>query len=162
MTKYRGGTQKLLGKLKFENNLSVLPALKKILELTSKNPDFKNFLEKIDAATFVPLHEKRFKERGYNQTELLFREKFEEFKIPVENFLIRKKSTPKLFNLNPGERKKVLSGAFFPAGNFDLSGKKILLADDIYTTGTTASECAGVLKKIGAAKVYVIAFASDS
>ena len=162
LTKYRGGTQKLLGKMKFENNLKVLPALKKILDLTSARPEFKNFLAQIDAATFVPLHEKRFRERGYNQTELLFRDKLEEFKIPVENFLIRKKATPKLFDLNPVERKKVLRGAFFPAGDFDLSGKKILLGDDIYTTGSTASECAGVLKKIGAAKVYVIAFASDS
>ena len=161
ITKYRGGTQKLLRKLKFDNSLSTLPALKKILEIVSDDKIVADFLKNVDVAVCVPLHEKRLKERGYNQTELIFSDWLQSLNISVEKILLRTKKTPKLFNLNPTERKEVLHGAFETVEGADVTGKKILIVDDIYTTGATVTECAEALKKIGAAQVYVLALASD-
>lgn len=161
ITKYRGGTQKLLSKIKFENSLSTLPVMKKILENISNDETVKDFLKGVDVAVFVPLHADRLKERGYNQVELIFSDWLTAQEIPIENILIRTKKTVHLFDLNPAERKKVLSGAFETVEGADVAGKNILILDDIYTTGATVTECAETLKKIGAAQVKVLAFASD-
>ena len=161
ITKYRGGTQKLLRKIKFENSLSTLPVMKKILENISDDETVKDFLKGVDMAVFVPLHAERLKERGYNQVELIFSDWLTAQEIPIENILIRTKKTVHLFDLNPAERKKVLSGAFETVEGADVAGKNILILDDIYTTGATVTECAETLKKIGAAQVKVLAFASD-
>ena len=162
LTKYHGGTQNLLLQLKFEKKLSALPPLKKILSNISEREDLKNFIAQTDLAIFVPLHEKRLKERGYNQTDLIFRDFLTEKNLSIENFLIRKKSTPKLYKFDSPERKKILEDAFEVVEGADLSGKKILLLDDIFTTGATASECARVLKNHGAEKVFVLTFATAS
>ena len=161
LTTYRGGTQKMLNKLKFENNQNVLPYLKNILAESSKREEVREFIKKIDAAMFVPLHESRLKERGYNQVELIFKDWLDSQNVPIENFLIRHKQTPKLYNLNPKEREETLNNAFIPRENFNLTGKKILIVDDIYTTGATSSECAKVLKSLGADKIFMLALASD-
>lgn len=161
VTKYRGGTRELLHKLKFKNNLRVLPALKKILEKTSDDEKIKSLLAKIDAATCVPLHEKRLKERGYNQTELIFKDWLAAQNIPLENLLTRNKPTEHLFKFNPAERREILKGAFDSVDGVDVAGKNILIVDDIFTTGATTAECARVLKKIGAAEIYVLALSSD-
>lgn len=162
VTKYREGSQKMLHRLKFEKSLKFLPTLKKILNVAAeKNSELKNFLSQIDVATFVPLHEERFAERGYNQTDLIFRDFLTAQNIPIENLLIRSKPTQKLFNLNADERKKVLKDAFSAVENIDVREKKILLVDDIFTTGATTSECAQVLKNLGAKEIFVLAFSSD-
>lgn len=161
LTKYRGGTQKMLNKLKFENNQNVLPYLKNILAKVSNRAEVQNFIRRADSAVFVPLHENRLKERGYNQVELIFKDWLDDLNLPTENFLIRNKETPKLYKLNPFERKKILHEAFSPREKFDLTGRKILIVDDIYTTGATVSECAKVLKSLGANEIYVLTLASD-
>ena len=161
ITKYRGGTRDLLRKLKFKNNLKVVPVLKKILEHVAENSDLNNFLSQADVATYVPLHQDRFKERGFNQVELIFQDFLSEKNLLVENLLFRKKPTPRLFKFSPAERKKILQDAFSVAEGINLQGKKILIVDDIYTTGATTSACAEVLKNSGADKVFVLSFASS-
>ena len=161
VTKYRGGSQKMLHRLKFQSDLKILPTVQKILNSVEKNSALKNFLSQIDVATSVPLHQERFLERGYNQTDLIFQDFFTAQNIPFENLLIRSKFTQKLFDLNAEERKEVLQDAFSPEKNIDVQGKKILLVDDIFTTGATTSECAKVLKNLGAEKIFVLAFSSD-
>lgn len=160
LTEYYGGTRPLLHKLKFENDTTVLPMIKKILEKISARNDLKNFLAQADCAVYVPLHKDRFKQRGYNQTELIFENFFEQNNLPTENFLMRTRHTPRLYKLDPSERKKVLEDAFVAAENLDLSEKKILLVDDIFTTGATLTECAKVLKNCGAKKIFALTFAS--
>ena len=162
LTKYHGGTQNLLLKLKFEKKLSALPPLKKILSEVAEREDLKKFIAQADFAIFVPLHEKRLKERGYNQTDLIFRDFLTEKNLPIENFLIRKKSTPKLYKFDSPERKRILEDAFEVVEGANLNGKKILLLDDIFTTGATAEECARVLKNHGAKKVFILTFATAS
>ena len=162
ITKYRGGTRGILHKLKFDNNLAVLPTVKQILEKVSENAELKNFISQADIATFVPLHSERYKQRGYNQVEIIFKDFLLEKNLPVKNLLLRNKATPRLFKFSAAERKKILNGAFSVADNANVYGKNILIVDDIYTTGATVSECARVLKNYGAKKIFVLAFASDS
>jgi len=161
LTKYRGGTRDLLRKLKFDNNKVVLKPINKILNKISSNVNVKNFLKNIDVAVFVPLHEERLRKRGYNQTELIFSDWLKSMNVLPKNILIRTKKTPHLFNLSPTERKQILDGAFKVIEGADVAGKNILIVDDIFTTGATAAECAKTLKKIGAAQIFVLAFASD-
>ena len=161
LTKYRGGTRDLLRKLKFDNNKVVLKPINKILNKISSNVNVTNFLKNIDVAVFVPLHEERLRKRGYNQTELIFSDWLKSMNVLPKNILIRTKKTPHLFNLSPTERKQILDGAFKVIEGADVAGKNILIVDDIFTTGATAAECAKTLKKIGAAQIFVLAFASD-
>ena len=152
VSKYRDGVQPLLHKLKFDNDLNVLPALKKILV---------NLLAGIDLAVPVPLHQERLKERGFNQTEKIFEDFFAKKNIPLEKILIRRVATPKLYQFGREERQKILKGVFAAVELADLRGKNILIVDDIYTTGTTVSECAKVLKELGAEKISVLALSSS-
>ena len=161
VTKYRGGSRELLHKLKFDNNLNVVPALKKILDEVSDREDILKLLRGVDFAVPVPLHEGRFKERGFNQTEKIFGEWLAKKNLPLKNILTRTKETPQLFKLGKAEREKILSGAFAAREQINLRGKKILIVDDIFTTGTTCRECAKVLKSLGAEKISVLAFAAD-
>lgn len=161
LTKYRGGTRGLLRKLKFDGNVKVLKPINKIFDKVSTNANVTNFLKNVNAAVFVPLHEERLRKRGYNQTELIFSDWLTSMNVPPKNILIRIKKTPHLFDLSPKERKKILDGAFKVIEGADVAGKNILIVDDIFTTGATSAECAKVLKKIGAAQIYVLAFASD-
>ena len=161
VTKYRGGSRELLRKLKFDNNLSVVPALKKILDDSSDREDILKLLRGVDFAVPVPLHEGRFKERGFNQTEKIFGEWLAKKNLPLKNILTRTKETPRLFKFGKAEREKILSGAFAAREQINLRGQKILIVDDIFTTGTTCRECAKVLKSLGAEKISVLAFAAD-
>ena len=161
VTKYRDGSRALLHKLKFDNNLGVVPALKKILDDVSEREEILKLLSGVDFAVPVPLHQERLKERGFNQTEKIFGEWLAKKNLPLKNFLIRTRATPKLFKYGKAEREKILSGVFMAAGKIDLRGKKILIVDDIFTTGTTCKECAKVLKSLGAEKISVLAFAAD-
>ena len=161
VSKYREGVQPLLHKLKFDNDLNVLPALKKILDDVSEREEILQLLDGIDFAVPVPLHAERLKERGFNQTEEIFEEFFAKKNIPLEKILIRRVATPKLYQFGKEERKKILKGVFAAVKLADLRGKKILIVDDIYTTGTTVSECAKVLKTLGAEKISVLALSSN-
>ena len=161
VTKYRDGSQALLHKLKFDNNLNVLPALKKILNDVSNREEILTLLDGIDFAVPVPLHEKRLKERGFNQTEKIFEDFLAQKNIPLKKILIRRVATPKLYKFGKADRQKILKGVFAAIELADLRGQKILIVDDIFTTGTTVSECAKVLKELGAEKISVLALASD-
>ena len=161
VTKYRDGSRSLLHKLKFDNNLGVIPALKKILDAVADRKEILQLLEGVNVAVPVPLHEGRFKERGFNQTEEIFAEFLTKKNIPLKNLLVRVRETPKLYSLNKAEREQVLGNAFATREPVDLRGQKILIVDDIFTTGTTCKECAKVLRTLGAEKISVLAFAAN-
>ena len=161
LTKYRNGTRQLLRSLKFDSKLTALKPIKKILEKMSTEVNVINFLKNVDVGVFVPLHKDRLKRRGYNQTELIFRDWLTSMNVPPKDILLRTKKTPHLFNLTPAERREMLKDAFETVEGADIAGKNILIVDDIFTTGATVTECAKALKKIDAAQIYVLAFASD-
>lgn len=114
-----------------------------------------------DAIVPVPLHPARFAERGYNQSELLAVTLSRELQIPVYAHAVKRtKNTKAQHSLTPRERTENLQGAF--AAGHDLpkvNGKRIILLDDIITTGATIRGCAEVLLAGGAAAVYALAVA---
>jgi ComF family protein len=112
----------------------------------------------------VPLFAAREKKRGYNQAKVLA-EALVERLGRVEpgwglrlraDVLARVKDTQALYPLNPTQRRASLKGAFRVSDAEAVRGREVLLIDDIMTTGATARECARVLKRAGAAKVWVV------
>jgi ComF family protein len=110
----------------------------------------------IEAVIPIPLHRKRRQERGYNQAELLADEIGRRMGIPVEKkLLLRCLNTRPQKELDDRERKKNLKKAFIITQNI-VQLRKVLLVDDIYTTGSTVDAAAECLKKSGIQKVYVL------
>lgn len=102
----------------------------------------------------VPLHRWRIWRRGYNQSALVATALGKQAGVPVALAgLIRTRSTPPLKAMNHGQRRATVRGAFAVAPGHGFAGRRIMLVDDIYTTGSTADACAKVLKKAGAASV---------
>lgn len=109
----------------------------------------------VDLIVPIPLHKKRKRKRGYNQAEILARTLSEAVKIPMaDDVLIRVKETCPQKSLNDKERRRNIRGAFEVKKR--LTGRKIVLIDDIYTTGSTLDEAAKTLLGAGAEKVYFL------
>jgi len=110
----------------------------------------------------VPLEKKRLKWRGFNQSEEIGKELVKFLKIPlIGDVLYKIKETPPQMELTAEERKENLKEAFFVKNKEKFLDKKILLVDDIYTTGATMQECALTLKRAGAKEVWGVAVARE-
>jgi len=112
--------------------------------------------ERFDAVTPVPLHWRKKWQRGFNQAELLARAIARRRGIPVLRALTRTRFTLTQAGLSNRQRRGNVAAAFRcrrSAGN--LTGKHVLLIDDVMTTGATAAACARVLKQAGAARVVL-------
>ena len=114
----------------------------------------------IDWVVPVPLHPRKHRKRGYNQSDLIARG------VAAENGFVlsktalkRTRNTPTNTGLSASERIRNVSGAFVVNPKFNFSGKRILLIDDVITTGSTLNACAEPLKKAGAAAVFALAVA---
>jgi ComF family protein len=108
----------------------------------------------------VPLHIKRLRERGFNQSLFLAKELGKKYKLPVNFSLLKRcKFTLTQTGLNKNERERNIKGAFVVADKQKSAGENIILIDDVYTTGATINECARVLLKAGAQKVAVLTLA---
>jgi ComF family protein len=102
----------------------------------------------------VPLHSSRKRERGYNQSRILAEEISKTISVSLaEKVLIRRKKTKDQTHLSVEERERNVRGAFVVKANLTLQGKKVILVDDVMTTGATLMECARVLKEAGAKEV---------
>lgn len=112
-----------------------------------------------DALVPVPLHWwKRFR-RGYNQSELLAREVSAHTGIPVAPALVRTRRSQTQAGLSQAQRRLNVRGIFAANPRIDSSGKRLLLIDDVLTSGATANACAAALKRAGAARVDVLTLA---
>ena len=107
----------------------------------------------------VPLHASKLRQRGFNQSELIAREALKTARVAgIElntSALVRIRPTESQTGLTRHQRRMNLRGAFQVAHPAEISGRDILLVDDVYTTGTTASECARVLRRARSGKVWV-------
>ncbi len=116
-----------------------------------------------DAIVYPPINRKRFYKRGFNQAELLGEQIAELTGMPLYRNALRKiRQTEIQSRLKGKDRFRNVSGAYMVNRKFQgkLEGKKLLLVDDVLTTGATMSECAKMLKKCGAASVFVITFSA--
>jgi len=108
----------------------------------------------------VPLHSGKLRQRGFNQSELIARAalKLKPASLGLQlgaGLLQRRRETKSQIGLSRHQRRENIRGAFVVAKPDEVNGREILLVDDVFTTGTTVSECARVLRRAGASKVYV-------
>jgi ComF family protein len=114
----------------------------------------------IDLVVPVPLHMKRLRERGFNQAHLVVRRWATQEEIPFDGItLSRSRWTEPQTILSRAERRKNIKGAFSLRHPERIKGQRILLVDDVYTTGATVNECAKVLMRAGAEFVDVLTLA---
>ena len=114
----------------------------------------------VDLILPVPIHHLRNAERGYNQTDYIAKGLSSSLKIPYSTKLLKRtRHTESQTKLNLSERAQNVSNAFKVRNAKRLTGKNILLVDDVCTTGATLLECAIVLRKAGAGSIYVSSIA---
>ena len=150
---YEGGWGELVRILKFakERRVALLLARYMTTYLLDKRP-----FGKIDAITYVPMRRAERKRRGFNQAHLLARALGKQLLIPVSSLTSKVRRTPPQAGLSARERRKNLRGAF---RQVRFAKGKVLLVDDVYTTGATVEECARTLKDGGHEAICVLTVA---
>lgn len=110
----------------------------------------------LDLVIPVPQHWKTRLKSSHNSAEVLATRLAAELRLPISTHVLRKvRTTPAQASLTPTERRKNLHGAFRTRFAGRIRGKRILLVDDVLTTGSTAHLCARTLKQAGAAEIFV-------
>lgn len=143
-------TKKIIEEIKFGFNKRMIKEMLKKIRFESG--------ENFDCLVPVPLHFYRENWRGFNQAEEIANVIGEKLKIKVSKALIRKRKTKQQsLILDRKEREKNIKGAFETTKGAKLKGKKILLVDDVFTSGADMRECTKVLKKAGAEVVWGLA-----
>ncbi len=162
---YDGSLKTALHQLKYRSKTQLARPLGELL--------FSAFLRywpdmDIDLVVPVPLHRRKFRQRGFNQAYLLIRQwpdlaaKWSRWlpeKMIQKSVLKRIRATDTQVGMNRGTRRTNLRHAFAMAAGSNVGGKRILLVDDVLTTGATADACAGVLRHAGAARIDVLTLA---
>ena len=116
-----------------------------------------------DVIVPVPLHRKKLQRRGYNQAACLARALGRSMELPVDEKLVKRvRNTAPMKRLNAAERQNNLKKAFIIGRNDVKLYDRIILVDDIYTTGTTLDEIAALLKEHGVSQVYCVTLACGS
>ena len=151
---FRGGARRMVHDLKYRYVRVGVPYMARLLAAyLERNP------YPVDAYCVVPLHGRRERGRGFNQSELIARELSGLTGVPVDaDALRRTRNTPAQVSMETaGERRRNIVDAFECSANME--GRRLMLIDDVVTTGSTMSECADALKDAGAANVWGLAFA---
>lgn len=115
----------------------------------------KDGMTEYDYITFVPIHKAKARERGYNQSYFIAKSVSEELKIPLASLLIKNKYTQSQTTLTPAERFLNVKDTFNVVKKYNLDNAKILLIDDVFTTGATAFACITALKEAGSQNVDI-------
>lgn len=154
---YSGAGAEVVKLFKYGKNLWLSKTIEKLFrEGLKENPG----LSSADIIVPVPLARLREKERGFNQSEILARAAAEKLEkaVSVKNLMRRKNALPQT-GLSARERRRNISGIFHVRKREEFSGKEVLLVDDVFTTGSTANECAKELLNAGAGGVNVFTLA---
>lgn len=108
---------------------------------------------------YVPMTLRREKERGFNSSLCLAEALSKRSQIPLTHALIKQKQPPEQHHLNKEERWQALQGVYALQKKVDISGRTVLLLDDVYTTGATLHYCSEALKTAGVREVYALTVA---
>jgi ComF family protein len=166
---YDGGLRELIHLLKYNGVRPAAAVLGRMLAeaLTALEPAFEQtrfargmFDEARVLVIPVPLHKTKRRQRGFNQSELIARSALKLHSLSerlqlAPDLLLRTRDTKSQIGLTSHQRRENLRGAFAVARAAEVTGRDLLLVDDVYTTGTTATECARVLRRAGARNVWV-------
>ena len=152
---YEGALRASILALKREPNVA-----RRLLE-TLRQTQRRAPLAEADLIVPVPLHASRERERGFNQAVVLARELARATKLPIDEYgLARRVHTERhRAGMDARARRDSVEGAFAVRRPEPIAGRRVLLIDDVFTTGATVSECAAVLKSAGAADIYVLTIA---
>ncbi len=154
---YEGSIQSAIQNLKFQHHPGHFRPLGRLLVHTLAQYHVTS--ADIDLLAAVPMSHKKQKARGYNQAALLARSVSEQTGIPFDrNALAKIRETKAQHNLNAQMRRTNLKGSFI--AGFAVSGKRVLLIDDVFTTGSTANEATEVLLQAGAISVDILVLAT--
>ena len=157
--KYEGTIKEKLINFKFNEKPYIYKTFVKFL---IKNKKICRFLKSYDIIIPVPIHYNRKVVRGYNQSALIAKSLANKLNIIYEEKVLLKRVNNKPQSTkNKKSRKENVIGVYYTKNEYKIIGKKILLLDDIYTTGSTVNECCRILKTAGARKVDVITIAKD-
>jgi len=152
---YEELVRELLHEMKFRNKKRVAQGLGLLWANSSENPmpgeDF--------TLVPMPMHRKKFRERGFNQAEILTIPLAKKFSRPTANILVRTHDTPPQSGLPPSQRAENVRNIFAIRKGENVCGKNYILTDDIFTTGASLNECAKTLINSGAAKVLCMTLA---
>jgi competence protein ComFC len=152
---YEGPLRTAIHRFKFKKRKNLAEPLGIILvKYLSHSPMLD--MNELEVIIPVPLHKKRERQRGFNQAKLLAEILGRYYDKPVVSALERVKNTKAQFDLPRDERFNNISGAFKVSDPKSVYNKRILLLDDIYTTGATIAECSKALKIAGARRVEVL------
>ena len=151
-----GTVKKAIHNMKYRGLKAAAPELAELLA---------NYLEEHpmpgDVLTPVPLHPRRLRSRGYNQSALLAKELSKKLGLDMnQSLLIRPKNNQPQVSASRDERRENVQGSFRCDGRAD--GRTVILVDDVATTGSTLSACAAVLKAAGASSVWCLVLARES
>lgn len=154
---YDGPVSAMIKKLKFAGMLSLVPILTQYL-----TDCWQNLGWEADLIVPIPLSRSRQAQRGFNQSELIARQFGKSIGIPCEpGALMKQRETKQQVGLDANERRQNLTGAFAAEPIF-IRNKRILLIDDVMTTGSTFAECSAVLLDAGAKSVNCLSVATTS
>jgi len=155
---FHGVIRKAIHELKYRNLKAIAPLLAGFLyDYLLENPI------PGDVLVPVPIHTKRLRERGYNQSSLIARELGRKNELPIiEDCLVRRVNTPpQVRTASAVERRKNIADAF-ACNNDRLKGRQVILIDDVSTSGATLNTCAEALKQAGATIVWGLTIALEN
>jgi ComF family protein len=156
---YDGGLRELIHLLKYNGVRPAANVLGRMLAEAMEDLQ-PHFAETEILLAPVPLHARKLRQRGFNQSEMIARSALKlnsaggRFHLRA-NLLERCRETRSQIGLSRHQRRENIRGAFKVTNPDEVNGRAVLVVDDVFTTGTTVSECARILRRAGASKVYV-------
>ena len=156
---YEGGLRELIHLLKYNGVRPAANVLGRMMAEAWRGLE-SEFKQETVLVIPVPLFISKRRQRGFNQAELIARAALKLYSAQerlhsAPELLLRTRETHSQIGLTSHQRRENLRGAFAVARAQEVTGREVLLVDDVYTTGTTATECARVLRRAGASKVWV-------
>ena len=153
---YSGVLKQLVLEFKYKKNfIAGMILVEFIFDLIKENDI------SIDGIVFIPSSKKALKQRGFNQCEYLANELSKKIKVDLYKDIVKVKNTKEQKLLSKEDRFKNISGAFDLVNGDNIKNKRLLLIDDVVTTGATVYECEKMLKKNGAASIKILTVAKS-